>query len=45
MAIGLALIVGPLVGPRLQKINVVYPLYASMAALLISVILGCVVEE
>lgn len=42
MAIGFALIVGPLVGPRLQNINVVYPLYASMVALLISVILGCV---
>lgn len=40
MAVGFALIVGPLIGPRLQKVNVLYPLYGSMVSLLISVILG-----
>ncbi len=41
MAIGLGMIFGPLIGPRLQAVNVIYPLYASMVALLISVVLGC----
>lgn len=40
MSIGLAMIAGPLTGPQLQKLKVTYPLYASMACLLISVALG-----
>lgn len=40
MAIGLSMIIGPAVGPSLQKMDVHYPLYLSILFLGVSLLLG-----
>lgn len=40
MAIGLSMIIGPAVGPSLQKLDVHYPLYLSILFLGVSLLLG-----
>lgn len=42
MAIGLSMIIGPAVGPSLQKIDVHYPLHLSMLFLGVSLLIGYV---
>lgn len=45
MAIGLAMMVGPMFGPSIQSINLIYPLYVSIFFLVVSVAIGFAMAE